>query len=586
MFFNRHSDPMLKINYTAINLDPKVIDVDKKGSLTVYLLPEFDYNRLRAEVLPSIRNNTDSEEDYGPYPLDSLLNISFQQTFPSTTAVSVLDQSQRLHEYRHAIEQHQEIRNQLLNDLSTGESNKENEAPNNSNDQSHTLLQDVQRLRVFEPLREDCQRQMNMRAKQNKKQKVQSRHSQQSSLQNRELRSEGNVLNEIHSQKQQKNRTNEKSKQNIQRPKHSVENQQPPSQESSGKKRKLYDKGMIENELNASKDSQIQRNMYVEGKLVNTVKPMKTQEERPVIPAEAMFPDESKDPDVLSNITTSEEFQLSLKAYIENNGIFGITQQKILDKKLVKNIRKINQMVDRSTRRVFKREPASENPYDFNEPGLSKKQKTRKRNNTTTKKGKQKFVNPDDDFVPNNKAVKNKANISRRNQTTVSRPTATTPLNVSESIPAETEPPILRSSLPRKAKPSVLLDLTSDTELKDNENPMILEKATLPLPEEDIFQDFNITPIESQLPNKQPYEKRIDLAPPSSTMSPGSKVARESAVNVNQIFETRILDDDLFKENTDNRNTFVRRNYKEPLENRLRKTATNLIEQEKLKSMY
>ncbi|XP_055544806.1 uncharacterized protein LOC129729918 isoform X2 [Wyeomyia smithii] len=569
-FTGSDEEPGLKISYTAICLNPAVINVDKKGSLIFRLSPEFDYTRFRTEVLPSIQTNQENEESYGPYSLclDGLLNMSLQNTFPSVsaTAASVFDQSERLQEHREAIEQHKKNRQQILNDLSTGDSNKENEIPADFN-HSRSLSQDVQRLRVFEPLVEDCQRRINRDLNR-------QRCSNQQTVGKRRISTEKRSLKKtVDRLKNNKHDTEE-----LRCP---TELEQPKSNESSAKKRKLYANKVEENELNASKDSQTQRNIFVERKLVNTVKPMKTQEEKFGVSAEDH---EYEKLETSADITTSEEFQQSLKAYIDNNGIFGITQQKILDKKLENNIRKINQIVDRTTRRFFKREP-SENPYEFNEPG--DRTKKRKMNNTTTKKAKQKPDDADPDFLPNRKAIKNKCNVSRRNKTGNLQSKTKTEMNVSQPVLLKTEPLTQRKSLPRKTKPSAIVDLISDTEHTDNDDLIPLKNSSIRLPKEDTFQDFNISPMESEhWQNRRSLEpKAKDSTHKPSIMPTGLKSGKRTP-GVNAMkgnSKTRALID-ASTENVDSSTMFTLRNFNKPTENVLQKTTMEIIEQEKIKN--
>ncbi|XP_065094246.1 uncharacterized protein LOC135714806 [Ochlerotatus camptorhynchus] len=257
------------------------------------------------------RNWTERAAAQTPTNLDGLLNVSLLDSIVSGPANSLNahnmeDQSPRLRDNRDAIEKHRNIRCQMLDNTSSIGSNKENVKPPSISD-VRVEVQDVQRLRVFETLQQDCQRQ-------------QTRLSRSS-------------------------RRNSPDKCN-------QKNEPVNPRLNDGKKRKLFAKQAEPDNMNFSNDSQIQRSKYVDRKLVNTVKPIQTLDVKPLKLIQNIAEERI---DLLSEPSTSEmmsndEFDRSLQAFIDH-----------LHTKLEKNIRKINQMVERTTKKFFKREPAPEN---------------------------------------------------------------------------------------------------------------------------------------------------------------------------------------------------------------------------------
>ncbi|XP_058452246.1 uncharacterized protein LOC131430950 [Malaya genurostris] len=537
-----NNSALLMIKYENICLDPGVISISEQGTLSFTLTSGFDRTRLLEKILPHVQMNyytaVPKDQHSVSTNIDIIFDISKLESIASETiTVQNLDHSQRLRDNRDAIEQHQNIRCELLNDTSKDDSNKENEAPNVTSD-LRVSVQDVQRLRVFENLREGC-----------RKQQSRQRSTEQSITKPE--------LDDL-------------------------------SLQRSAKRRKLFEERVEENDLDVSKDSQIQRAVYVEGKLVNTVKPMKSREKRTNVerhnlncPKERDVINESSTTDFMS----SEEFEHSMKAYINNNGIFGITQQKILNKKLEKNIRKINQMVDRSAKRFFKREANLENPYDFNEP--SDKKRTRKINRSKSKGSKRKSEESDEEYLPN-KIAKNTTNaLIRRNKSRAKLAVETGPntSNIIEEQKTEKKPS--RVSLPRTKKPSILVDMILDTENKKwsaNQDILPVKNKFLDTMKLNTFEDLNISSIEPSTTHQQ-----------RKPVTKGSLVKSKPAVNDTDDRRTlqtykdtkhAQLPGKANRESSEiNASILMRRDYqKSQKTNILRETAARLIQHEKDKA--
>ncbi|XP_029727433.1 uncharacterized protein LOC109432806 [Aedes albopictus] len=416
---------LITIEYNNIIVEPDVLKVDPKGSLTLIISSSFDCDYLVKEVIPEVRSNEGRENDSeqpNTTSIEGLLNVSLLESVASGPANSHnFDHSPRLRDNLDAIEQHRNMRCQMLDQTSSVESNKENLEPRRSMSDVRVVLQDVQRLRVFESLQQECQ------------QKKMSRSLKQSTPEKRN---------------------------------HGDESGDP--QINEGKRRKLF-KQTVQDTLNESVDSQLQRNKYVEKKLVNTVKPIQTLDVKPLVVGPSaeniQGPSNALNESTATDMMSSEEFEESLRAYIDNNGIFGIAQQKVLDNKLEKNIRKINQMVDRSSKKFFKREPAADNPYEFIDSGgnrkSAKKQANRKGANSTSKR-KPKANNENSSVT---KVAKDATNQSLRNKNAKS---AAKKANT-KTLSKPSEPIMRRKSLPRSKKPTLIIDLSSDSEAEPAE---------------------------------------------------------------------------------------------------------------------
>ncbi|XP_055613367.1 uncharacterized protein LOC129759854 [Uranotaenia lowii] len=418
---------LLEIEYEEISVDPPAVPKRAKGKLTFKLGKGFDKDRFNREILKDVRTNAEAEqEDQFVHNLDSLQNISLLDSLMSEAIgpqnTNNFEQSPRLFDNRDAIEEHLNLRNQLMREGAHDDSNKENRAPNDLN-LCENVSHNIQRLRVFEPLIEDCRNQ------QSGHQRVARQNKQRAATSKQVLKSPS--------------KTTEK------RPRR-----------ASLKKRNLFSKSVDEIELNSSKDSQLQRNKYIESKLVNAVKPLSadvhSDEENDIAENQRQLNNSSS-----SDAMSTDELERSLQAYIENNGVFGIVQQKILDKKLEKNIRKINEMVQRSTHRFFKTtESIPENPYDFHvSPDRKPKNKPAKAANTTTTKKKPRQPRKPKQDATLNKANKNNANSSRQKKK------VQTP---------KTEEPVERRIPPSRAKkPVTFVTLSSESEASVGEtNPV------------------------------------------------------------------------------------------------------------------
>ncbi|XP_065093393.1 uncharacterized protein LOC135714053 [Ochlerotatus camptorhynchus] len=527
---------LLSIEYTKITVEPEVLTVDQKGCLTFTILPSFDCTYLTDDVLPEVRTNADRLED-SEQPcttnLDGLLNVSLLDSIVSGPANSLNahnmeDQSPRLRDNRDAIEKHRNIRCQMLDNTSSIGSNKENVKPPSISD-VRVEVQDVQRLRVFETLQQDCQRQ-------------QTRLSRSS-------------------------RRNSPDKCN-------QKNEPVNPRLNDGKKRKLFAKQAEPDNMNVSNDSQIQRSKYVDRKLVNTVKPIQTLDVKPLKLIQNIGEERI---DLLSEPSTSEmmsndEFDRSLQAFIDHNGIFGIAQQKILDTKLEKNIRKINQMVERTTKKFFKREPAPENPYDFVNTD-DNDQTARKGGKSAAGKGKRKSPKTNDGHVSSVKKAKNVANQSLRTKN--AKPTSSKK-GKKQTSPKAADPLVpSRASLPRAKKPDRIIDLASDSE----EEAVVIGNT---------FQNLDISSIvRDPAKPKNPVAQQLFA---KSTPVGGAKSKKRS---IDHIVDAQQKQEKVAKKqrvplleiNANNSTIVTRRNYKKSsTPSALQQTAAALIEQEKYKA--
>ncbi|XP_055640863.1 uncharacterized protein LOC129778154 [Toxorhynchites rutilus septentrionalis] len=398
------------LEYKNIAIESGVLDIRKEGKILFEIPSHLNYGKFNRDIIPRVRKNITMETERSQQSLvrlEDLLNVSILESVASGFAPgknsSKLDHSLRLRENRNIIEQHQNMRCRLLSDSSTERSNKENEKP-------HDLMRDVQPLNVFESLNNESLQQQ-----------IETKHASK-----RDYSELENISHE------------------------------PKCNEKTLKKRKLFKvKEEEKDDLDSSKDSQIKRSKYVEKKLVNTVKPMNTYEMKPLDVLQEPTTEVVNESST-SEIMSSEEFDQSLRAYIKYNGIFGIKQQKVLDKKLEKNIRKINDMVDRTTKKFFKREPEPDNPYEF-------KDKSRKRTKTSSarkRNARPNRMSDDDEYLPN-KSAKAKAKSASKGNTSNRKRT------IQQSQPKpENVPP--RVSLHRVKKPLRFIDITSDGSDRDD----------------------------------------------------------------------------------------------------------------------
>ncbi|XP_062552231.1 uncharacterized protein LOC134217482 [Armigeres subalbatus] len=500
----------LLIEYKKITVEPDVLKVEPTGTFIVSVVSSFDCDYLINEVIPEVRMKAISKDDSEPLNttnIDGLLNISLLESNASEPAKShYSDQSPRLRDNRDAIEQHRNMRCQMLDTTSSVGSNKENIKPRVPTSDVRVVVQDVQRLRVFETLQQDCRQETN------------KRETKRSPLK-----------------------------------KHKSDENRRDSQSNDGKKRKLFDKQSMSDILNESADSQIQRNKYVEKKLVNTVKPIQTLDVKPI----NLIPSQEKhlqNTDVLNessgtDVMSSHEFEQSLEAYKKKYGIFG-KAQKVLDKKLESNIRKINEMVERSTKRFFKRDQTADNPYDFidseSNQKSTKKKTSRKANNNVSKRKPKKN---DENF--SSKVSKNVTNQSIRNMNSksVKKDKNLTP-------PKPTIPHEPRLSLPRSKKPTKFIDFASESENETGNT----------------FQNLNISHIavDEQLNPMVPTRR------PMFAKSTPHAVAKNKKRPLNQTFGVDVLqktDDQISAKKQrvplmeveaehEKSSTFIRRDYK------------------------
>lgn len=419
---------LLRVNFTDFTVEPNILHINKNGCVVFKLSDGFDWDYVTQEILPDFRSHAPrTQQSLNTTRLEGLLNISLLGSVQSdnNNASTNTNQSLWRPDNSEIIQRHQNIRRQLLRDNSSTNSNKENEAPPVGGD-PEVKVENVQRHRVFDKLRAQCQLQRESVTKKPAKRGSKLQQSKQKHSKENEL----------------------------------AEKQQQES-DINAKKRKLFmTQTELDGLLNESKDSQLQRNKYVEGKLVNTVRPMSLDDIKTEV-IEGDGADQKKKSnhcDISSEVMSSEEFEQSLQAYIKNNGIFGIAQQKILDKKLEKNIRIINQMVDRSAKKFFRRESTHDNPYEFVDPdeGTSNQQKPQKGKRSGAGGKRRKTKNEDEEFVPNSKTVKDTSNKARRSK----QSSATKNVTKEEIKPS-------RASLPRAKKPSKFVDLDDSDGAED-----------------------------------------------------------------------------------------------------------------------